>query len=172
MITALSASMVMSLVGHVAPGPIQPGVALTHVAQQAAQDPSEYFLTSARLFKQGQRDEAVFWFYLGQLRLRAYVKAHPKLDPSGAPALLASFMATMGPPINQYAFGDVPALNRTIDKVLAWDDEHPDPSTPKSRYSAERASVRQGLMALRDTNLAQRDQIRAERTQHGLENRE
>ena len=172
MIKALSAATMMSLVGAFASGPLQAGIASTQLAQEEPQDPSAHFLTAARLFKQGQRDEAGFWFYLGQLRLRAYVKAHPKLDPSGAPALLSSFMATMGPPINQYAFGDVSALNRTIDRVLAWDDEHPDPSTPKSRYAAERASVRQGLMALRDMNLAQRDQIRAERTKHGLENRE
>lgn len=135
-------------------------------------DPVAYFRKAAGLFKQGQRDEAVFWYYLGQLRFRAYVKAHSKLDPSGAPALLTSLMATMGPPINQYAYGDLPALNRTIDRVLAWDDAHPDAATPKDKFAADRASIRQGLVELRDSNNVQRDQIRAERIKNGLGNRD
>ena len=145
------------------------GITKAHLAEACADDPVAYFHKAAQLFKQGQRDEAVFWYHLGQLRFRAYVKAHPDLEPSGAPALL---MATMGPPLNQYAYGDIPALNRTIDRVLAWDDSHPDAATPKDRFATERASIRPGLVSLRDTNLAQRDQIRAERTKNGFENRD
>jgi len=34
-------------------------------------------------------------------------------------------MSAMGPPINQYAFGDIKALIATIDRVIAWDDATP-----------------------------------------------
>ncbi len=51
-------------------------------------------------------------FNAGQLRFRAYLAANPSVDPSGAPALFSAIMETLGPPINGYAFGDIPALNR------------------------------------------------------------
>ena len=46
-------------------------------------------------------------------------------------------MSTMGPPINQYAFGDIQALVATIDCVIAWDDGHADDfATRKAREDA------------------------------------
>lgn len=53
----------------------------------------------------GRKDDAVFFFYLGQLRYRAYLLSDPKRDRS----LFDAMMSAMGPPINQYAFGDIKA---------------------------------------------------------------
>jgi len=69
----------------------------------------------------GRKDDAVFFFYLGQLRYRAYLLSDPKRDRS----LFDAMMSAMGPPINQYAFGDIKALIATIDRVIAWDDATP-----------------------------------------------
>jgi hypothetical protein len=72
----------------------------------------------------GRKDDAVFFFYLGQLRYRAYLLSDPKRDRS----LFDAMMSAMGPPINQYAFGDIKALIATIDRVIAWDG-----ATPRAR---------------------------------------
>jgi hypothetical protein len=65
-----------------------------------------------------QKDEAVFWFYAGQLRYRVYLLANKdKLKPSGDPALFASLSEEIGRPLNEYAFGDIPQLAKTIDAV-------------------------------------------------------
>ena len=72
-----------------------------------------------RLWEAGRKDEAVFFFYLGQLRFRARLIANPNGDPTGERALYDALMSAMGPPINQYAFGDMPALLATIDRVIA-----------------------------------------------------
>ena len=72
---------------------------------------------SKHLWESGRRDDAVFFFYLGQLRYRAYLSANPNGDPSGGRALFDALMSTMGPPINQYAFGDIQTLVATIDRV-------------------------------------------------------
>src|SRR6266513_48400 len=36
--------------------------------------PSAYYGYAARLFREGKKDEAVFWFYVGQLRYRFHLK--------------------------------------------------------------------------------------------------
>ena len=59
---------------------------------------------SKRLWEAGRKDEAVFFFYLGQLRFRAHLLANRNGDPTGGRALFDALMSTMGPPINQYAF--------------------------------------------------------------------
>ena len=122
---------------------------------------------SKRLWESGRKDDAVFFFYLGQLRYRAYLSANPNGDPSGGRALFDALMSTMGPPINQYAFGDIQALVATIDRVIAWDDGHADDfATRKARED-----VKTGLKKMRDDVITRQDEIRRTRSQNGLPNR-
>jgi hypothetical protein len=130
--------------------------------------PAAYFILAIKLFEAGRRDDATFWFYVGQIRYRAYLLSNPKLDPSGDPALFSSLFATAGPTINGYAFGDIPQLMNIIDRALDWDAKHPDGLTPKS---PKRDEVRDGLVKLKSQIASQRDEIRATRTKNGLENR-
>ena len=122
---------------------------------------------SKHLWEAGRKDDAVFFFYLGQLRYRAYLSANPNGDPSGGRALFDALMSTMGPSINQYAFGDIQALVATIDRVIAWDDGHADD------YATRRAreDVKAGLKKMRDDVIARQDEIRRTRSQNGLPNR-
>ena len=136
-----------------------------------ADHPAAGYLRALKLFQAGKRDEAVFQFYLAQLRFRIYVKARPDLAPSGEPALLASLNQTVGRPINEYAFGDVPKLAETISRVLAWDEEHEDPATPKAQHAEVRAEVRSGLEILRSHILSHPSEIRSQRRANGLPNR-
>src|SRR4030095_3345483 len=69
--------------------------------------PAAFYILASKLFGDGKKDEAVFWFYAGQLRYRFYLKANPGLNPSGDPALFASLSETVGRPVNEYAFGDI-----------------------------------------------------------------
>ncbi|HZH97525.1 MAG TPA: hypothetical protein VEX38_01025 [Fimbriimonadaceae bacterium] len=133
--------------------------------------PSEYYKRAAELFQTGRRDDAVFIYYLGQLRWRIYIKANPSLPPDGDPALFASLSVVMGRPINQYAFGDIPVLVRTMQAVLDFDQAYPDRFTSRTAKPRQRQEVRKGLADLRSDTLAQADFIRAERLKNGLENR-
>ena len=153
-----------------------PGSADDYARQSAPQlmanierkHPAAFYMLAKHLFAAGQRDEAVFWFYAGQIRYRAYLKLNPRLDPSGDPALFASLSEVVGRPINQYAFGHVPSLAAAIDRALAWDAEHADPYALKS---TARDEVVNGLRAMRAQVLATADDIRKQRTANGLENR-
>ena len=64
--------------------------------------PLAAFELSKRLWEAGRKDEAVFFFYLVQLRFRSRLLANPNGDPTGGRALFDALMSAMGPPINTH----------------------------------------------------------------------
>ena len=137
----------------------------------AGEHPSEYYRRTARLFGDGRKDDAVFMFYLGQLRYRAHLAARPNQKPDGDPALFASLQETVGRPLNEYAFGEIPALARTIEAVLAHDAANPDRFTPPAQFAQAHAGIRDGLGKMKDQMLRDAESIRATRSKNGLPNR-
>jgi hypothetical protein len=135
------------------------------------QHPAVYYVLARKLFESGQKDEAVFWFYAGQLRYRFHLQSNPKLDPSGDPALFGSLSEVVGRPLNEYAFGDLPALRATITKVLIWDQKTANGFTSKTEHAAEWQSIRDGLQQL-DAYLGENTaSIKQQREANGLKNR-
>jgi hypothetical protein len=136
------------------------------------QHPSAFYILAQKLFTAGQKDDAVFWFYAGQLRYRVYLLVNNgKLDPSGDPALFASLSEEVGRSINEYAFGDIPELAKTIDAVIVWDQSHANALTPRDKYKSQYDQIVAGLSQMRDQVLNQADSIRKTRTANGLQNR-
>ena len=133
--------------------------------------PATYYVLAKKLFESGKKDEAVFWFYAGQLRYRFHVSANPNLEPSGDPALLASLNEVVGQPINEYAFGDLKALDATLGRVLAWDEEKKNGFTSKKDHAAVWKKTRSGLAEMRSYVAKNGDSIRAQRKANGLDNR-
>ena len=136
----------------------------------AARDAAEilaYFQKARTNWAEGKRDEAVFWLYVAQLSFRASLAAYPDQDPTGAPALFGSLMETVGRPINEYAFGDIPQLLATIDRALAFDEAHANRSIPDAVHRQTRA----GLIVLHDEIKRTAEVIRKQRTANNLENR-
>lgn len=122
-------------------------------------DPTIYYVLASALWDRGEKEEALFWFYAGQLRLR-YAAAFGE-DPTGAPALLGALNETIGPTINQYAAQDPSLWIRTIDKVLAWDDDttYIKPAgVPEHQWQTQRTEIRDGLAELKSLIAAQAKQ--------------
>lgn len=142
------------------------------VEKLAGQHPAAYYQQAAALFKEGRRDDAVFLFYLGQLRFRTHLTARrATLKPDADPAVFSSLSEVLGRPLNEYAFGDIPSLVKTIDAVLAYDRANPDTFTPPDQFAEAHANVRDGLQKLRISIEADIDSIRAMRLRNGLQNR-
>lgn len=140
-------------------------------ADAQATHPAEDYRAAAALFSAGRRDEATYRFYRGQYRFRVYLRARPNLPPSGEPALFASLGETVGRPINEWAFGDIPALVAILDRVIAAAAAEDDPLTPKAEFRAAHAATLTGLRSLRSTTLARQAEIRRTRERNGLPNR-
>jgi hypothetical protein len=139
--------------------------------QLPAAHPSAYYSYAQRLFNEGKKDEAVLWLYVGQIRYRVHLKANPKLDPSGDPALFASLSGTVGRQINEYAGGDAKMWLVQIDKALEWDDRNPNNFTSKKKFSKEYQEIRAGLVSMRQGLEKNLDQLREQRKKAGLANR-
>lgn len=135
--------------------------------------PVAMFFLAKRLLDAGRGDEAIFWFYLGQLRWRAHLRHNNDtyVGPfsGGEAATFSRLFETIAPEINEYAFGDVPASVAMMRKVLDWDAVHPDDFTPPGK---DRDDERKGLEKLAAMMLSRQDDIRASRAKRGLANRQ
>jgi len=101
--------------------------------EQIRQNPGSYqppvlYALADYLFRTGEKDEAMFFFYLGQLRARS--DANKSLDPSAA-AGVDQLNEAVGPPINTYAFQDIPRLRAVVERVVADDAKLPRDYDPR-----------------------------------------
>lgn len=128
-----------------------------------------YQLAAGLLGTEGRADEAVKWFYVGQLRYRFLLMAGGQ--PSNDQVLFSALSESVGRPINEYAFGDVDAAVAQIDAALEWDEAHDNHFTSKIEHASEWAQVREGLLKLRTEMLSSKEEIRRLRTSNGLPNR-
>jgi len=91
---------------------------------------------SNELFNQGQKDDALFWFYLGQLRARSDANKCNDISARQAVAVLNS---QFGPLINKYAFRNTKTdykknladIKAVAAKVVDWDRKHPREYDPR-----------------------------------------
>ncbi|HEX9455850.1 MAG TPA: hypothetical protein VGA27_15885 [Candidatus Binatia bacterium] len=137
----------------------------------SASHPAVYYAYAKPLFTQGRKDDAVFWFYVGQLRYRLYLLANPQLPRDGDPAVMASLNATVGQSINDWAGGDPKSWAAAMERALRWDANNDNGFTSKSTQEKQWRETRAGLAALRDQIIRDEAKIRAERERRGLSNR-
>ncbi len=78
-------------------------------------NPPVLYAVSHELFIQDKKDEAMYWFYIAQLRAR--YDSNLCLDDSAkqAVSILNNYY---GPDINKYAFLDIEKLEKTVAKVV------------------------------------------------------
>lgn len=119
-------------------------------ADIARRHPADYYILAGRLFEAGQRDEAVFWLYAGQLRYRIRLACHPDLPPDGESALFASLQATVGRTINGYAGASPAGWADAMQRALDWDAATENGFEPKEGCATAIEDQRAGLSRLRD----------------------
>jgi hypothetical protein len=135
------------------------------------QHPSFYYILAQRLFAEGRRDDAVFWFYAGQLRYRIRLSCHPDLAPDTEPALFGAMSEEIGTEINGYAGGHPPSWAAAMQRALDWDQATRNGFEPKAACAAQIAEQREGLTQLIRHVRDNGDQIRRDRAANGLPNR-
>ena len=113
--------------------------------------PSTYFALATELFRSGQKDDAAFWYYVGQIRYRFLVLAKAKTsEPSDEQAHFWLLSESVGQSIYEKAGQRSARLLRALDRALAWDLEQPNGYTSKSAFGAEHERARQEMLALRE----------------------
>lgn len=80
-------------------------------------NPPVLYALSKELFEENKKDEAMYWFYIAQLRAR--YDSNLCLDASAKQGV-GILNRTYGPNINEYAFNDVDKLELTVNKVVEF----------------------------------------------------
>lgn len=132
--------------------------------------PASYYLYASRIFNEGRKDDAVVWYYVGELRYRFLLAARPSLEREES-TVFNSMHSMVGGMINQYAAGDLERWIGQIDAALAWDEANPNGFTSKIAYPAAYRSSRAGGDKLKAAIKSDPEKIRAMRAQRGLETR-
>ncbi|SDG64429.1 hypothetical protein [Pelagibacterium luteolum] len=129
--------------------------------------PSGYYVLASKLYDEGERDEAVFWFYAGQLRYRTHLACNPELTQDGDGALFSALSEVIGSEINAYAFGDIDTLIQTIDAVVAWDQSTPNSFGDDTDCGPAHDQVLAGLIDLKTYVSENADDVRIDRLATG-----
>ncbi|WP_286266989.1 hypothetical protein [Thalassotalea atypica] len=132
--------------------------------------PISYITLASKLLNEGKLDEAAKWYYVGQMRFRAYLMANPNLEKSGDPALYGSLKYVVGTPINEYAGQNPDNWVKLIEESIKWHSDNPNGFTPKSTNKEIYKEVEANFFKFRDYVLENKEKIREQRAKNGLKN--
>lgn len=133
-----------------------------------AGNPANYLLYAEVLWSGGKRDQAVFWFYVGELRYRFCLAS---MKSGGQPcdaALFGSLHQEIGSQINLYAGADPDKWIAEMGRALDWDASHPNGYTSKTTFATDYDKTRTGLEGLRGYVKAHKAELLAARKQNGI----
>jgi hypothetical protein len=145
------------------------------------------YVAAIRLYDLGQKDQAVYWFYSAQYRARLFASILSDDNPKTiggaafeASAAQGSFFQLAGGYINGYVFGKLDKLKATIQAVQAENEKtlprfsaiYPNVSfIPKDSWPDKNKTVSASLSQLLDFIDTKADDIKAQRTQNGIEDK-
>lgn len=130
--------------------------------------PVTYIQIAAELLKRGDKNEAVVWYYVGQMRYRAHLMANPDLEPTGDPALYSSLKYVVGTPINEYAGSNVENWELLIMKAIEWNSANENSFTPKHEFPEIYEKIQNNFIEFKNYVSQNKDEIIKQRKENGL----
>jgi hypothetical protein len=97
------------------------------VASPGVVTPMTMMVLAIRLYDIGERDEAVFWFYVAKARTVVLSEVLDMRQPGLAQIedAVRNFSTLAGPAINGYAFCDLARQRDAHARAVAWVEAHP-----------------------------------------------
>lgn len=132
--------------------------------------PVVYLERAAELLNEGDMEQAVFWYYVGQMRYRLHLMANPDLEPTGDPMVFSAMKYLVGEPVNQYAGDDPDNWIRLVRKAMKWDKTRPNLYTSKEQYAREYEEIHAQMDKLINYVDSHREEIRQQKAFNGLDN--
>lgn len=113
---------------------------------ESLKEPITMFAPVQTLYLHGKKDEAVFWYYVAQLRTRYQLI----LEKGNRTQLLAVMSMTTGQLINNHALQDTARFTRTLDRVLEWDAKTGNPYRDKPQNETVKSEIAKLYDGMRD----------------------
>jgi hypothetical protein len=128
-------------------------------AQLPNAHPVNYYVYAQRFWAAGDKERALYWLSIGQLRFHFLLAAHPADGSAGGAALLESLESSIGDPILAYARSVPKIWTEQIDAALRWDEGHPNGITSESQYRTQWLDTRAQMVKARDQISARTDRV-------------
>ena len=131
--------------------------------------PAGFYLLANRLFHEGNKDEAIFWFYVGSLRYRYYLSSieddpfHPEQE------LFGKCQFEVGTVILDYAGGDPEFWSEQVGRAIAWDHANDNIFFGKLKDPEALLAVRQSLLELQNKLIEEKDNMIRQRIENNAE---
>ncbi|MFO0942419.1 MAG: hypothetical protein U0930_16905 [Pirellulales bacterium] len=142
------------------------------------------FVMAIRLYDLGHKDEGVYWYYTAQYRGRLFANILDKnkigslgSEPFELRQAYGAFMQLAGQYLNGYAFGDLPKLEKTLDKVLDEGKQLPKfhelyPNVTfieQEKWVEANQTISKGLTEMKQYIKENSDSIREQRKKNGMD---
>jgi hypothetical protein len=155
-ISVNAAALTMEQVNSLKPKEVEKSLTESH--------PSMYIAYSIRQFKSGKQDDAVLWYYIGQIRWKYLLLVNP--DPASE-SQFAAVTKDFGQVIGDWAGESTQAWANTIERALAWDGANPN-SVPTKDHPAELEQARKLVEDMRTYVVRNEAAIAADRQTRGI----
>lgn len=142
------------------------------------------YVAAIRLYDLGHKDEAVYWFHSARYRARVFssILDKEKIGSIGSEAFelkqaYVAFSQLAGEYINGYAGGDLPKLEKTLEKVMEEGKSLPKFTTiypnvnfaPEESWAEKNKEVSKGVSGFIEHIKTNADSIKEYRKKNGIE---
>jgi hypothetical protein len=155
-ISANAAALTMEQVNTLKPREVEKSLTESH--------PSMYIAYSIRQFKSGKQDDAVLWYYIGQIRWKYFLLLNPDANDE---AQLALITKNYGQAVGDWAGESTQDWANTIKRALTWDSANPN-SMPAKDHPAELEQARKLVEDMRTYVIRNEAAISADRQARGI----
>lgn len=131
--------------------------------------PAAYFAYAMKLYNERKQEQSTLWYYIGQIRFRQHLLAHPELPAEGDPNVYKQYVdGPFGKAIADWNGAVTRVWVKTIEKALDWDNKNPNVFSPKETQAAQWEQARAEVDKIRVYVKTSEAEIKSERASRGL----
>lgn len=131
--------------------------------------PLGFYMLAKKLFDEDERDESIFWFYVGSIRYRYFLSSigddpfHPENE------LFGKVQFEIGGLILDYAGGDPQVWAEQVEKANQWDTERLNFFYSKKKNPEALQEIKSTMHELQQKLLTEQEDIIRQRKENGAE---
>jgi len=131
--------------------------------------PVGFYLLAKKLFDEGERDESIFWFYVGSIRYRYFLSSVGEDPFHTENELFGKVQFEIGGLILDYAGGDPELWAKQVEKANQWDTDRLNFFYSKKKNPDALLEIKSSMLELQQKLLTEKDDIIRLRIENGAE---
>ncbi|VAX01137.1 hypothetical protein MNBD_GAMMA22-2559 [hydrothermal vent metagenome] len=136
--------------------------------QAATIHPAGLYILAKKLYKNNNKDDAVFWLTVGHLRFKFHLATEPNSKSLDGPSLFSTLQNFIGGPINDYAGINPSQWAKTAKKAKQWDLDNKNTFTSKKNHQKEYAATHVEMDKMISYIIDNKEKIRLDRIKNNI----